>query len=97
VRVCTEVWKARAIGFVGRGKDRHVDFPFGIRPDFCKHCDNCLQVCPMTITPCTGPMKPGEERLCGGCESQLIVTEKFPASCSWCRLGEGIGCGRYGQ
>jgi NADH dehydrogenase/NADH:ubiquinone oxidoreductase subunit G len=95
VRVCTEVWKARAIGFVGRGKERHVDFPFGIRPDFCKRCESCIQLCPMTITPCDGPMKPGKERLCGNCESQLIIAEQTPGSCVWCKLGEGFACGRY--
>lgn len=95
VRVCTEIWKARAIGFVGRGKDRHVDTPFGISSASCKHCDNCIQLCPMTITPCDGPMKPGKERLCGQCESQLMITEKIAGSCVWCKLGEGFGCGRY--
>jgi len=95
VRVCTEVWQARAIDFVGRGKDRHVDYPFGIRPDFCKLCGSCIQLCPMTITPCDGPMKPGEERLCGKCESQLMLADETPGSCVWCKLGEGFGCGRY--
>lgn len=95
VRVCTEVWKARAIGFVGRGKDRHVDHPFGVRPEFCKQCGSCIQLCPMTITPCDGPMKPGEEHLCGNCESQLIIADETPGSCVWCELGEGFGCGRY--
>jgi len=95
VRACTEVWKARAIGFVGRGKNRHVDFPLGVRPDFCKQCGACIQLCPMTITPCNGPMKPGEERLCGNCESQLMVNEHAPGGCEWCKLGEGFGCGRY--
>ena len=95
VRVCTEVWKARAIGFVGRGKNRHVDYPFGVRPDFCKLCGSCVQLCPMTITPCDGPMKPGEEYLCGKCESQLIIAEPTPDSCVWCKLGESFGCGRY--
>ena len=95
VRVCTEVWKARAKGFVGRGKDRHVDYPFGIRPDFCKQCGSCVQLCPMTITPCDGPMKPGEERLCGNCEFQLIIADETPGSCVWCKLGEGFACGRY--
>jgi NADH dehydrogenase/NADH:ubiquinone oxidoreductase subunit G len=95
VRVCTEIWKARAIGFVGRGKDRHVDYPFGVRPEFCKQCGSCIQLCPMTITPCDGPMKPGEERLCGNCESQLIIADETPGSCVWCELGEGFGCGRY--
>ncbi len=41
VRVCAEVWQAKAIGFVGRGRDRRVDFPFGARPDFCKMCGMC--------------------------------------------------------
>jgi len=95
VRVCTEVWKARAIGFVGRGKDRHVDYPFGFRPDFCNLCGSCVQLCPMTITPCDGPMKPGEEYLCGKCESQLIIADPTPDSCVWCKLGESFGCGRY--
>ena len=95
VRVCSEVWRANAKGFVGRGKERHVDYPFGVRPDFCKHCDNCIQICPMTITPCNGPMKRGEERLCGNCESQLLTNELAPGGCVWCKLGEGFGCGRY--
>jgi len=95
VRVCTEVWKAMAKGFVGRGKERHVDYPFGIRPEFCKQCGSCIQLCPMTITPCNGPMKPGEERLCGQCESQLLTNEQAPGGCVWCKLGEGFGCGRY--
>jgi NADH dehydrogenase/NADH:ubiquinone oxidoreductase subunit G len=95
VRVCTEVWKARAIGFVGRGKDRHVEHPFGVRPDFCKQCSNCTQICPMTITPCDGPMKPGKERLCSQCESQLMIADQNPGSCVWCKLGEGFACGRY--
>jgi bidirectional [NiFe] hydrogenase diaphorase subunit len=95
VRVCNEVWKAGAIGFVGRGKDRHVDYPFGIRSELCKQCGSCVQLCPMTITPCDGPMKPGEERLCGKCESQLMAANDIPDSCVWCKLGEGFGCGRY--
>ena len=95
VRVCTEVWKARAIGFVGRGKDRRVGHPFDVRPEFCKHCDSCVQLCPMTITPCDGPMKSGEERLCGKCEAQLMIADEIPDSCVWCSLGEGFNCGRY--
>ncbi|UCC60868.1 MAG: (2Fe-2S)-binding protein [Dehalococcoidia bacterium] len=95
VRVCTEVWKAQAIGFVGRGKDRRAEYLFGVRPEFCKQCGSCIELCPMTITPCDGPMKPGEERLCGQCESQLIIADQTPGSCVWCKLGEGFACGRY--
>ncbi|MBU2550085.1 MAG: (2Fe-2S)-binding protein [Proteobacteria bacterium] len=95
VRACAEIWQARAIGFVGRGKERRVDYPFGRRPDFCKQCNYCVQLCPMTITPCEGPMKNGEERLCGNCESQLMAAEENPDGCIWCQLGEGFQCGRY--
>ena len=95
VRVCSEVWKANAIGFVGRGKERHIDFPFGERPAFCKHCDSCIMLCPMTITPCDGPMKSGEEKLCAHCESQLIISEAAPGGCTWFKLGESFACGRY--
>jgi len=94
VRVCAEVWQANAIGFVGRGKDRRVDFPFGIRPDFCKMCGTCVDICPMTITPCNGPMKPGEEYLCGQCESQLTMNADFPDTCVFCDLGKGFQCER---
>jgi predicted molibdopterin-dependent oxidoreductase YjgC len=95
VRVCTELWQARAIGFVGRGKERHVDWPFGVRPDFCKECNSCVTLCPMTITPCDGPMKPGEEYLCGKCESQTLAAQTMPGVCVWCDLGKGFGCARY--
>jgi NADH dehydrogenase/NADH:ubiquinone oxidoreductase subunit G len=95
VRACTELLKARAIGFVGRGKDRRVDYALGLRPEFCKRHGSCIELCPMTITPCDGPMKPGEERLCGQCESQLMIADETPGSCVWCKLGEGFACGRY--
>lgn len=92
VRVCREMWQANAIGFIGRGKHRRVDFPFGVRPAFCKMCFSCVDLCPMTITPCEGPMKPGEEYLCGKCESQLSMNEDFPDTCAQCNLGKGFGC-----
>jgi bidirectional [NiFe] hydrogenase diaphorase subunit len=94
VRVCSEMWQAKAIGFVCRGKDRHVDFPFGERPSFCKMCQSCIDLCPTTITPCEGPMKTGEEYLCGRCQSQLSMNEDFPATCAQCDLGKGFGCAR---
>ena len=97
VRVCTEMWGARAIGFVGLGNERHVDFPLGVRPDFCKHCGSCTDLCPMTITPCDGPMKLGEEYLCGKCESQLSMAETMSDTCTWCDLGKGFQCSRYTQ
>lgn len=92
VRVCSEVWQSKSLGFVGRGKDRHVALPFNTRPDFCKRCWSCSELCPMTITPCDGPMKEGEEYLCGKCESQLTMALESPDTCVQCRMGEGFGC-----
>ena len=92
VRVCAEMWQANAIGFVGRGKDRRVDYPFGARPDSCKQGNGCVDICPMTITPCGGPMKPGEEHLCGQCESQLSMERDMPGTCVLCELGKGFHC-----
>jgi NADH dehydrogenase/NADH:ubiquinone oxidoreductase subunit G len=92
VRVCTEVWQSRSLGFVGRGQDRHVALPFDKRPEFCKKCNACIEVCPMTITPCPGPIKEGEEYLCGLCEGQLSMAEDTPDTCIDCRLGEGFDC-----
>ena len=94
VRVCTELWRSRSLGFVGRGQERRVALPFDARPEFCKHCNNCIDICPMTIPPCDGPMKKGEEYFCGKCESQLISAEESIGSCIWCRLGEGFHCNR---
>ena len=94
VRVCSEVWRADVLGFVGRGQDRHVALPFDVRPEYCKMCNSCIDVCPMTIAPCAGPMAEGEEYLCGKCLSQLTMTAKMPDSCVWCELGVGFHCVR---
>jgi bidirectional [NiFe] hydrogenase diaphorase subunit len=97
VRVCAEMWQAKALGFVGRGKNRRVSFPFGVKPDSCKNCNTCIDLCPMTITPCPGPMKTGEEYLCRLCEGQLMMNENIPDSCVWCDLGKGFQCARQAQ
>jgi len=94
VRVCRELWGANALGFIGRGMKRRVDFPFGVRPDSCKVCNSCIDVCPMTITPCAGPMLPGREYLCGQCESQLSMNATVPDTCVLCDLGKGFQCAR---
>ena len=94
VRICGEMWQAKALGFVGRGKERHVDFPFGVRPDFCKRCKSCIDLCPMTIIPCPAPMQTGGEYLCGLCGSQTSMAETIPETCVQCNLGEGFQCTR---
>ena len=93
VRICAEVWQSQSLGFVGRGGDRHVALPFDKRPDLCKRCNSCVDVCPMKITPCPGPMaKPG---ICGLCESQTMMAENTPDTCVWCELGRGFQCARW--
>jgi len=92
VRACDELWRSKSLGFVGRGPERHVALPFDKRPDFCKRCNACIDLCPMTITPCPGPMTKGNEALCGLCESQLSMAEQIADSCVDCRLGEGFNC-----
>jgi NADH dehydrogenase/NADH:ubiquinone oxidoreductase subunit G len=97
VQVCNDVWRAKAIGFVGRGKERRVSYSLGTRPESCIQCGSCVELCPMTIAPCNGVMKPGEESLCGQCESQLLLADETPDHCVWCKLGEGFACARYVQ
>ncbi len=95
VRICEQSYQARAIGFVGRGEHRRVDFPFGERPEFCKRCWACVDLCPMKVTPCEGPMKPGEEYLCGRCESTVNPPQIAVGTCTRCDMGEGFSCVRH--
>jgi len=95
VRVCRELYQAHAIGFVGRGDERHVEFPFGERPDFCKRCWACVDLCPTKETPCDGPMKPGEEYLCGKCESTVSPPQFDEGDCIRCDMGKGFDCVRH--
>ena len=93
VRICDEVWQSRSLGFVGRGSDRRVALPFDERPDLCKRCRSCVEVCPMVITPCPQPMvEPG---ICGLCESQRTMVDNVPDTCVWCELGRGFQCARW--
>lgn len=97
VRACGELWRSKSLGFVGRGLGRRVRLPFDRRPLFCKKCNACIDLCPMTITPCPGPMKKGKEALCGLCQSQLSMAKEIADTCIDCSLGEGFDCVRKRQ
>jgi NADH dehydrogenase/NADH:ubiquinone oxidoreductase subunit G len=97
VRACKESYQAHAIGFVGRGKERHVNYVFGERPEECVMCRACVTLCPMTVTPCDGPMKPGEEYLCGKCQSVTQAPQYQVGDCVRCDLGQGFDCARHHQ
>lgn len=94
VRACTGRFGVKAIGFVGRGKDRRVESPFDLRSKLCRECGSCIDLCPMTMVPCGGPMKSGKEYLCGNCEPKMALAEKTPGFCISCDLGEGFQCER---
>jgi len=93
VRHCSTA-NGAAVGFVGRGRERRVQNAFGGR-DSCNLCGFCSMHCPMSKPPCRGIMKPGEEQLCGYCESQLLITEETKDTCMWCELGKGFQCSRH--
>jgi formate dehydrogenase alpha subunit len=92
VRVCSEVWQSDSLGFIGRGIKREHGTPFNKKSETCKMCLTCVDICPMTITPCPGPMKDGEEYLCSKCISQLSMIVNTPDTCIRCDLGEGFNC-----
>jgi NADH dehydrogenase/NADH:ubiquinone oxidoreductase subunit G len=96
VQLCPGTFGVKAIGFVGRGKDRRVESPFDIRSVLCNECGRCIDLCPMTVVPCDGPMKTGEEYLCGNCESKMDLAED-QGICISCDFGEGFQCERSPQ
>lgn len=95
VRVCAEHYQARAIGFVGRGKNRRVSYPFAEKPESCVMCRACLNLCPMAVTPCDGPMEEGMEYLCGKCESMTQEPQYSVGDCIRCELGQSFDCTRH--
>lgn len=94
VTACTGRFGVKPIGFVGRGKNRRVESPFNLREELCNECGRCMDLCPMTVTPCDGAMHPGEERLCGNCESKILTPEASQGYCLACYMGEGFQCER---
>ncbi len=65
VRMCEQQMNARAIGFVGRGKDRRITTPFDEKSDVCRLCGACMYICPVCEARCQGPQE--ESAICGAC------------------------------
>jgi ferredoxin len=65
VRMCEQQMMAGAIGFAGRGADRHVSRPFDMTSERCRQCGACLYICPVCELRCSGPA--AESTLCNGC------------------------------
>ncbi len=94
VRTCSGKLGEKPIGFAGRGKQRHVASPFNLRSKLCNECGRCIDLCPMTTTPCDGFMNAGEERLCSNCEPKLSEADLVQGYCVGCYFGEGFQCER---
>jgi len=94
IRSCTGKLAIKPMGFVGRGKNRRVEYPFDLRSELCNECGRCIDLCPMTLPPCDGIMHTGEERLCGNCESKLSNDDLTLGYCVGCYFGEGFHCER---
>ncbi len=95
VRICTGRLGEKAIGFVGRGMDRRVVAPFDLKSKLCRECGWCSDLCPMTMTPCGGPMHKGQERLCTNCESKQTSLDQMTGYCVACYFGKGFQCERH--
>ena len=95
IRACTGRFGEKAIDFVGRGMNRRVMSPLQLKSELCRKCGWCADVCPMTMTPCSGPMLKGEERLCGNCESKQSGSDWESGYCIACYFGQGFQCQRH--
>lgn len=51
VRYCSEIKKANALGFIGRGTERQVVFFPEIASRECPNCRECFSICPTGIIP----------------------------------------------
>lgn len=65
VRMCEQQMMGDAIGFAGRGKDRHVSRPFDITSETCRQCGGCMYICPVCEQRCQGST--ATTTLCNGC------------------------------
>jgi len=62
VRACEEMVGAGAIGFAGRGIEKHVNTPFGLQSDACIGCGSCTYICPTGCIEMVGEPGPSAHR-----------------------------------
>lgn len=71
VRYCTEVKKANAICFIGRGTERQIAFVPELAPNHCLACRECFSLCP------TSKMVDSVEGIWGVCSLSIPISEKI--------------------
>ncbi|MFZ5516730.1 MAG: 2Fe-2S iron-sulfur cluster-binding protein [Candidatus Zhuqueibacterota bacterium] len=69
VRMCAEQMMGKAIGFVGRGHNRHITTPFDIRSEECRLCGGCMYICPACQMRCIGPNFQSDGAICNACSN----------------------------
>lgn len=67
VRMCAEQMMGKAIGFVGRGNERHITTPFNMKSEECRLCGGCIYICPACQTRCIGPNARETGAICNAC------------------------------
>ena len=89
VRMCAQQMDGKAIGFVGRGKNRRITTPFDERSEVCRLCGGCQYICPACQSRCQGPQE--ESALCNAClaaEPPCLATwddmKCYMDPCAWC-------------
>ncbi len=80
VTACAEIAAEGALGFIGRGADRHTGLPF-YNEEYCSQCNECKDRCPVDITPQSSTGDP-----CGVCGSELSNNDEIPEVCEDCPL-----------
>lgn len=67
VRMCAEQMMGKAIGFVGRGNERHITTAFDMKSEECRLCGGCIYICPACQTRCIGPNARETGAICNAC------------------------------
>jgi len=91
VRMCEEQMMAKAIGFRGRGQNRSLGTPFGMKSDVCRLCGGCMYICPACSLRCT--YNDPEKVVCGGCANlSPPCVDKEPFEDMMCYMKPCVAC-----
>jgi len=89
VRMCAQQMQGKAIGFVGRGRNRRITTPFDEKSDVCRLCGGCMYICPVCQARCQGPQEESAVcNACVACDPPCLVPfddmKCYMDPCAWC-------------